>query len=85
VIIGLSVKCGRFRYTGQKFVLVEGEWDLLNLVKKPHRISKSWGNNIINCLLEVICILVDIHVVFAYPRCRQSRGLCVFRYVQQEV
>ena len=85
MIIVLSVKCGRLRCTGQKFALVEGEWDLLKLVKRPFRNPKSWENSIIACLEEVSCILVDIHVVFVYPCCRQSKRLYIFRYVQQEM
>ena len=84
MILGLSVKRGRLRYTGRKFVLVEGEWDLLQLVKRHLRNPKSWENNITS-LMEVSYILVAIHVMFAYSCCRQSKGLYVFRYVQQEV
>jgi len=66
-------------------VLVEAEWDFLKLVKKLLRNPKSWENNIITCLKEVSCILVDIHVVFPYPCYRQSKRLYIFRYVQQKM
>lgn len=85
MIIGLSVKCGRFRYTAQNFVMVESEWDLLKLVKKPLINRKSWEKNIVTFLKEISYILVDIHIVCAFLYCRQSKGIYTFRYLQQEV